>query len=153
PEVHGYGMVAYSGGRSEVRIRLHPTEVLYYDFKSQYATVNALIGIQDLLLAKEVRVRDVTAEVQALLAACTLDQLQDPAFWRRRGGVVRTGRGGALLPVRAEYGRGGRNLGEVYVVSGPPIWHALADVLASTLRTGRVPAVLEALELVPSAER
>jgi hypothetical protein len=36
PEVHGYGMVAYYGGRSEVHIRLQPTEVLYCDFKSQY---------------------------------------------------------------------------------------------------------------------
>src|SRR5262249_40584381 len=89
PAVHGYGMVAYSGGRSGGRIRLQPPEVLYYDFKSQYATVNALMGVQDLLLAKDVHVREVTAGVQALLANFTLEQLQSTAFWRRLRVLVR----------------------------------------------------------------
>jgi len=152
PEVHGYGMAAYYGGRSEVRIRLQPVEVLYCDFKSQYPTVNALMGLQDLLLAREVTVRDATAEARALLATLTIDQLQSPDFWRGLCVLVKVRPAGDLLPVRAEYGPEGRNIGDVYA-TGPAIWYALADVLASIVRTGQVPEVLEALELIPSAEK
>jgi hypothetical protein len=151
PEVHGYGMVGYSGGRSEVRIRLQPTEVQYCDFKSQYPTVNALMGLQALLIAKEVTVHDATPDVRALLAGLTLDQLQAPAFWRGLRVLVRIRPQDDHLPVRAEYGKDGRNIADAYV-TGPPIWYPLADVLASVLRTGKVPEVLEAVELVPSAE-
>jgi hypothetical protein len=151
PEVHGYGMVGYYGGRSKVHIRLQPTEVLYCDFKSQYPTVNAVLGLQALLLARTVTVRDATADVQALLATLTLDQLQDPAFWRRLRVLVRIRPDDDLLPVRAEYGPEGRNIADVYV-TGPPIWYPLADVIASAIRSGKAPEVVEALELVPSVE-
>jgi hypothetical protein len=151
-QVYGYGMVAYYGGRSEVRIRLQPTEVIYCDFKSQYPTVNAVMGLQDLLLAKDVMVRDATADVRMLLATYTLDQVQSPAFWRRLRVLVKVRPQDDLLPVRAEYGQDGRNIGDVYV-SGPVIWHTLADVLACHILTGKAPEVLQALELVPSAER
>jgi hypothetical protein len=149
PEVHGYGMVAYYGGRSEVHIRLRPVEVLYCDFKSQYPTVNALMGLQDLLLAERVEVRDATAEVRALLEGLTLDQLQSPDFWRRLRVLVKIRPDHDLLPVRADYGKDGRNIHLTYL-TGPAIWYTLADVLASTLLTGKAPEVVEALELMPS---
>ncbi|MGO8948000.1 MAG: hypothetical protein ACLQUY_10125, partial [Ktedonobacterales bacterium] len=152
PDVHGYGMVAYYGGRSEVRIRLQPTEVIYADFKSQYATVNTLLGLQDLLLARTITIRDATADVRDMLATLTLEQLQTPEFWRRLRVLVKVKPDGDLLPVRAEYGPEGRNIGDVDV-AGPTTWYTLADVVASTLRIGKAAQVLEALELVPSSER
>jgi hypothetical protein len=152
PEVHGFGMVGYSGGRSEVRIRLQPTEVLYCDFKSQYPTVNALLGLQALLLAQEVTVREATADVQALLSGLTLDRLQVPAFWRRLRVLVRIRPNNDLLPVRAEYGPEGRNIADASV-TGPPIWYPLADVIASVLRTSKVAEVMDAVELVPSTDQ
>ena len=151
PEVHGYGMVAYYGGRSKVRIRLQPTEVLYADFKSQYATVNALMGLQDLLVAQTITIRDATMDVRQMLATLSLEQLQTPAFWRRLRVLVNIKPDGDLLPLRAEYGPDGRNIADVYL-TGPATWYTLADVVASTLRTGTVPEVLEAQELLPTAE-
>jgi hypothetical protein len=151
-DVHGYGMVGYYGGRSEVRMRLQPTEIQYCDFKSQYTTVNARMGLLELLLAKEVTTRVVTDSVRELLATLSMDQLQGPAFWQGLRTVVKLRPNEDLLPVRAEYGPEGRNIADAYL-SGPPIWYALADVVASVIRTGRVPEVLEAIELVPSAEK
>jgi hypothetical protein len=152
PEIHGYGMVSYYGGRSEVRTRLKPTEVRYCDFKSQYPTVNALMGLQDLLLAHTVTVRDATAEIHAFLFTVQLEDLQRAETWRRLRVLVKVRPDGNLLPVRAEYGPEGRNIADAYV-SGPPIWYALPDVLASVLRTGKIPEILEAIELMPSEER
>jgi hypothetical protein len=89
PEIHGYGMVGYYGGRSEVRIRLQPIEVRYCDFKSQYPTVNAQMGLQDLLLARTITVRDVTAETRDFLATIRLEDLQQPETLRRLRGLVK----------------------------------------------------------------
>jgi hypothetical protein len=47
-------MQTYYGGRSEVRIRKQVCEVIHTDFKSQYPSVNALLGLQELLLAEEI---------------------------------------------------------------------------------------------------
>jgi hypothetical protein len=148
PEVLGYGMVAYYGGRSEVHIRLHSTEVLYCDFKSQYPTVNALLGLQDLLLAERIDVRDATTDVRSLLATFCLEHLHDPAFWRRLRVLVKVRPDHDIFPVRTQFGREGLNIGRCEL-TGPAVWYALADVLASSLETGKAPEVLEALELVP----
>jgi hypothetical protein len=152
PQIHGYGMVGYYGGRSEVRWRLKPIEVRYLDFKSQYPTVNALQGLQDLLLARTITVRAATAEIHDFLSTVRLEDLQHPETWRRLRGFVRLRPDEDLLPVRAEFGPEGRNIGDVFL-SGPPIWYALPDVVAGVLRTGKVPEILEAIELVPSDER
>jgi hypothetical protein len=147
-EVLGYGMVAYYGGRSEVHIRLQPTEVLYCDFKSQYPTVNALMGLQDLLLAKRILVRDATADVRNLLTTICLEHLHDPAYWRRLRVLVKLRPDADSLPIRTQFGPEGLNIG-LSELTGPTVWYALPDVLASVLLSGKVPEVLEALELVP----
>ena len=153
-DVMGYGMVSYYGGRSEVKIRLQPTEVIYTDFKSQYPTVNALMGLQDLLLAERIEVRqgtEVVAEIRAWLALVVAngpDELHTSAAWRRLRCLVKVRPDGDLLPVRAQYGSEGTNIGLNYL-TGLPVWYTLADVLASTLLTGKAPEVLEAIELVP----
>ncbi len=148
-EVMGYAMVSYYGGRSDVRIRLQPVEVIYCDFKSQYPTVNALMGLQDLLIAERVDVRDCAADVRGWLATLTPADLQQPDVWRRLRCLVNIRPdGGDVLPVRAEYGPDGTNIGLNYLTS-PPTWYTLVDVLASTLLTGKAPDVIEAVELVP----
>ncbi len=156
PEVLGYGMVAYYGGRSEVRIRLQPTEVIYTDFKSQYPTVNALMRLQDLLLAERIEVRqgvEVAAEVRAwlaLVAANGPDELHSSEAWQRLRCLVKVRPAGDLLPVRARFApHGGETNIAVTYLTGLPVWYTLADIVASTLLTGRAPEVLEALELVP----
>ncbi|MGA7323305.1 MAG: helix-turn-helix transcriptional regulator [Rhodomicrobium sp.] len=52
----GQHLQSYYGGRSEVRIRKEIREVIHTDFKSQYPSVNALLGLQELLLAKDIEI-------------------------------------------------------------------------------------------------
>ena len=61
-DVQGYAQSTYYGGRSEVMLRQTPVEVMYCDFKSQYPTINTLMGLQAFWIAQDVphRRRDVT---------------------------------------------------------------------------------------------
>ncbi len=144
----GQTMTGYYGGISEVQIRLQPTEVLYCDFKSQYPTVNALMGLQELLLAEQIDVRGCTADVQAWLTTFTIDELQNPDTWKRLRVFVKVRPENDLLPVRTEHGMEGLNT-SLSDLTGPPMWYTLADVIASILLTKKVPEILEAFELVP----
>jgi hypothetical protein len=164
PEVIGYAMTAYYGGRSECHCRLQPVEVIYTDFKSQYPTVNALLRLQDILLAKEVTTHDATADVRAWLAK-GVDQLLADMLnrdtWPRLRVLVNISPHGDILPVRAHY-RTGRfpddsatslNIGVNYLTSDTPLWYTLADVASAVLLTGKTPDIIEAIEIVPSAEQ
>lgn len=146
-DVLGYGMAAYYGGRTEVRIRLKPMEVIYCDFKSQYPTVNALMGLQDLLLAREVRVRKCTREAQELLVGLTLEELLKPETWKKLRVLVKVIPCGDVLPARMDYGTG-KQTGDNHLTA-EPTWYTLADVVASKIRTSKVPEILEAIEIVP----
>lgn len=147
----GQAMTAYYGGRSEVRIRLEPTEVIVCDFKSQYPTVNALMDLQELLLADRVTAQDCTNRIREWLQTLRLGDLQTRQTWKNLRVFVKVRPDGDLLPVRVEYGAEGHNIGDNYVTSDP-VWYALADVVASAIRTGHVPEILEAWELVPEGQ-
>jgi hypothetical protein len=154
PEQVGHALTTYFGGRSEVHNRLHIVEGQLYDFKSQYPTVNALMGLQAFLLATTVTVRDATDDVRAWLASPDLlEQLQRPESWRRLRVLVQLHPQRDVLPVRARYDGLTYNIGQQYLTSRVPLWYTLADVIASVLRTGRVPDILAAVELVPGEER
>jgi hypothetical protein len=85
-----------------------------------------------------------------LLAHLTLEQCFQPAFWPQLVGLVQIQPQEDILPVRAQYeGSGSWQIG-VNPYTGPqPEWRTIADVVASTLLTGRPPTVLRAIRLVP----
>lgn len=99
--VLGQTMSAYSGGRTECRIRRVPVPVAYVDFLSMYPTVNSLMGLWRFITAERIEVVDATAEVQALLDGATHDRCFDPAFWRQLTCYGQIMPDGAILPVRA----------------------------------------------------
>jgi hypothetical protein len=154
-EQMGQALTTYFGGRSEVHDRLHIVEGQLYDFKSQYPTVNAQMDLQRFLLARTVTVRDATQEIAAWLATPDLlAELQRPATWRRLPVLVCLHPESDLLPVRARYDSLTLNIGQQHLTSRHiPLWYTLADVVASVLRTGRVPHILSAVELGPGDER
>ncbi|SFF01597.1 hypothetical protein [Nitrosomonas sp. Nm166] len=147
----GRAMMAYYGGRTEVRIRLQPIEVIYTDFTSEYPTVNALMNIQELLLAEKIGVEPCLEEAQHLLAILTLDDLLAKKTWPLLRCFVKVIPDGDLLPVRTTYGEqsAATNIGLNYVDSGPAVWYCLADILASKLLTGKEPNIVDAFKLVP----
>jgi hypothetical protein len=154
PEQVGQALTTYFGGRSEVHDRLRLVEGQLYDFKSQYPTVNALMDLQRFLLATSMTMRDVTDEMRAWLGSPDLlVQLQRPESWRRLRVLVQLRPQSDLLPVRARYDGLTYNIGQQHLTSRLPLWYTLADVMASVLRTGRVPNILTAVELVPDDEQ
>lgn len=152
--VIGHGMQSYYGGRTEVNIRLAPTEIELSDFMSEYPTVNALTELQELLLARTIQVRACTRDVRRFLASPDLlEQLQLPQTWRRLRCLVKVRPDGDILPFRSRFGGSGvaaANIALCHVHGRVPTWYTLADVVASVLLTGgKVPEIVEAVELVP----
>lgn len=147
----GKAMTAYYGGRTEVRIRLKPTEVIYTDFTSEYPTVNALMNIQQLLLAEKITVEPCLEEAQSLLKELTLENLLKKENWPKLRCFVKVMPDGDLLPVRTTYGEqsAATNIGLNHVTSHLEVWYSLADVLASKLLTGKTAQVIDAFKLVP----
>ena len=110
PKIHGIAMAAYFGGRAESHIRRWPVPVVPVDLTSEYPSVDALLGIWDVLTAERLTIDDATEDVRALLAKFTLDDLFQPAFWKRLNFYARIVPEGDILPVRSIYGEKIRHL-------------------------------------------
>ncbi len=145
-------MKAYYGARSEVKIRLQPVEIRYADFKSQYPTVNALLGLQDLLLAQHIDVKHVTAGVQRFLNTITLDDLQRPGIWRKLRVLVKFAPDQDIVPTKFSTTSelGDKETGyDVLRLRGGENWYTLCDAVASKLLTGKAPLLLDAVAMYP----
>jgi hypothetical protein len=151
PEILGYSMVSYYGGRAECRIRKVPLPVVYLDFLSMYPTVNALMELWRFHIAEQIEVEDRTAEIRRLLEGITLDDCFRPETWPQLMVIVEVEAEGDVLPIRARYDPAvpSWQIG-VNVLEAGQRWHALADVVASKLLTGKAPRILRALAFVPT---
>jgi hypothetical protein len=157
PEVLGYFMAAYLGGRSEERIRRVPLPVRYVDFSSMYTSVFALLNLHEWLIAKSFKVVDATAQARTVLARANHQALYDPELWRRLAGVVcRVRPSGNLLPARSLWGSdpqdpaagGAWTIGLNRVTSHQDLWFALPDLIVDKLHGGRI-EILEAIAIQP----
>lgn len=153
PDVLGYAMAAYYGGRAECRIRKVPVPVVYLDFVSMYPTVCTLMHLWDLLIAERIEVEDATQAVQQLLASVSVAGCFAQEFWRGLVGLVQIVPEGGILPTRASYaGKGSWQIGVNPLTSREPLWYTIADVVASTLLTGKPPRILRALRFIPHGQ-
>jgi hypothetical protein len=103
PEILGYAMSAFFGGRAEVHLRHVPAPVAVVDFTSMYPTVDTLMGIWDLVTATRIETIDVATEINELLATITAEGCFDPELWRRLVVIAELIPDGDMLPVRADY--------------------------------------------------
>src|SRR6185437_9626610 len=155
PRIHGIAMQAYFGGRAECRIRRWPVPVVPVDVTSEYPSVDALLGIFDMLTAERLAIEDAKSEVQALVKKITLDQLFQPPTWARLNFYAKIIPDGDILPVRSVYGdkSGTCNIGLNHLHSNAPLWVAGPDLVASVLLSGHAPNVLEAFRIVPHGKQ
>jgi hypothetical protein len=151
-EVIAHALHAYYGGRAECTIRRVPVPVVYVDFLSMYPSVCALMGLWKLMTCQAIEVVDATDEVRAWLDHLTPDDIYDRAAWTRLVGFVELIPDGDVLPVRAEFAEGAPpNIAVAPVTATRPLWYTIADVVGSTLLTGRPPRnVLRAVRLAPA---
>ncbi|MFN0153442.1 MAG: hypothetical protein ACKVUT_03605 [Gaiella sp.] len=152
PDLLGFGMSAYYGGRSEVRIRCQPVPVVPVDVRSMHPTIAVLSRLSQFLSCNRIRItrepRAVVACWQRRLEQLTPQQCLDPALWRSLNGFALVEPDGAVLPVRARYGRRRFGIGVNPLLSDEPVWVTLADLVASAL-LGAVPRVRKIRMLVP----
>ena len=144
-------MSTYFGGRSEVHVRRAICRVLYCDFRSMYPSVSVLMGLWRYVIASGVSWHDATAKTQAMVDQITLADLARPETWRKLAVLVQVVPDADLFPVRAAYQRGRPqfSIGLNYLSADEPLWFTLADVLASKLRTGKTPRIVQALAFAP----
>jgi hypothetical protein len=151
PEILGYLMTTYYGGRSEVRIRKRPVKVRLMDFKSMYPTLFVLMDLWKYLTADRIEYYDSTDETKSLLSKLDLNLLTNASLYRRLVTIVQILIEDDILPGRAHYGedKSVYNIGINYLTSRVPLWYTLADVIASKLLTGKVPKILRAVSFRP----
>lgn len=151
PEILGYAMSAYFGGRVECAIRRTPVPIVYTDVLSMYPTVNANMGLWRFHIAERVETQDCTADMQSLLESVTPEMLLNPATWRRLRFFGRIVPSGNVVPVRAQYSANGGtfNIGVNPFHDDAPHWYAGPDLVASVLLTGKIPKLQQAFRLVP----
>ena len=147
--VLGIAMQAYYGGRAECRVRRIPVPVVLTDFKSQYPTVNTLLGNWNVLTAKSLSFVDATNEVRRLLGKITMEDIFNPKLWRKFPFYALVRPDEDILPVRAVYNGETQNIGVNALSSDRPIWFAGPDVIASVLLAGKVPHIEKAICMVP----
>ena len=113
------------------------------------------MGLWDVLTADRLARgrRDATKGPSDARGGLTLEVCFDPNFWRDLRCLVQIVPNGEILPTRADYTGLGQSweIGVNPLHADGPMWFALPDVVASTLLSGRAPAVMRAIELVPSS--
>ena len=148
-KTNGICMQGYYGGRAEIRIRHTSMPVIYTDFLSQYPTVNTLLGLWRLLIARKIRVREATRDVETFLKSVDVNQMLDPKTWHKLTFFALVQPDADILPVRAVYGEnrvgGETNIGLNPLTSDKPIWFAGPDIVASLLQAGKSPKILRAI--------
>ena len=71
--------------------------------------------------------------------------------WPKLRGIAKVKPANDILPVRGEFSgeKGVTNIALCCIQSGPPTYYAFADLVASKLKTGKCPEILETIELIP----
>jgi hypothetical protein len=154
PAVLGKIMQTFYAGRAEIRWRRRELQVAYGDFKSMYPTVFTLCNLDWFLIAEGTECYDCTEQVKDLLSLTELDHWQHGETWREPipGGslatIVKILPDKDILPVRAMYADD-FNEGDNEFTSEHAFWYTLPHCIASKLRTGKAPKVIEAIGFRP----
>lgn len=154
-ELNGYAMSAFYGGRAESRFTRVPLPVYLLDFTSMYPTVNSLLGLWELLIAKHIIPQNNTETVQGLLDGITLEDCFRKETWPGLVGIARIIPDGETLPVRAQYDptENGHQIGLNQFESEQSYWYTIPDLVAAKILSGKTPRVLEAWTFHASPEK
>ncbi len=137
-DVHGIAMQAYYGGRAEIRIRHTAVPVVHTDFKSQYPSVNTLLGNWPALVAESIYFDPAIEDVRDLLGTVTLERTFDPSLWNKLSFFALVKPDGDILPIRTMYNGQTQNIGINKLSGDSPIWFAGPDLVAATLYSGNL---------------
>jgi len=146
------------GGWTETAVRGF-VPVVCNDFSKQYATVAALLRIEDFLAHERIAFVEATADARALAEQLDCDGLTDPTVWPGLRYLCWCLLRGEVVPVTADFSdrkdsEPRFSLGMVERYSdGRLVPLMLPDVLASKLLGGKGPEIVRAERLEPIARR
>ncbi|MDX3458949.1 hypothetical protein PV396_44730 [Streptomyces sp. ME02-8801-2C] len=153
-DILGYSMSTFYGGRSEAHIRKVGVPVEYCDVTSMYPTVNACMGLWDLLTHERIEVREDTEEVRKFVEEITVDDLFNKGRWPELRGIVQIAPDGDLLPIRAAFKPGeSETIGIGYLSGGKPMWYSLPDIVNAKINGGKSPKILKAYRFYPDGDK
>ena len=97
-------------------------------------------------------VSEVKSEIESSLQSVTIERMLEKAEWKKLRAYVQIKPDSDLLPIRAKFQGESKptNVGLCHVTAGPT-WYTLADAIASKILTGKMPQIIDAIELVPKA--
>ncbi len=145
PELLGYVMQTYYGGRCECRVRKEPVKVSVLDFKSMYPTMFILLGLWDFVTAERIEYREDTDAIIHFVESVTLEDLRKLETWKRLNVIVKIIPNDDLLSVRARYNKDTFTVGFNYLTSTRPVYYTLGEIVLSKLLTGKTPKIVKAI--------
>ena len=149
-EVIGNLMTTFYGGRSEVRIRKNPVQVVYMDVFSMYPTVCTKQNMWQFVICDHIEQEECTEEAIQLLDDIDLERLTDPNIWKELQIMCLVEPEGDILPVRSRYGNKHTfNIGLNHLTSETPIWYSIFDVISSKLLNKQIPKIIRAVRFKP----
>ncbi len=149
----GIAMQSYYGGRSETRVRCAAVPVMPLDFTSQYPSCCALLGLFEVLTARSVKFINDTEKIRRFLKRIKLQLCFKRGMWKQAKFFALVKPDGDILPVRTVYNGATQNIGNNFLTSDTPLWFAGPDLIASVIRTGKVPHVIRAIRMVPHGKQ
>jgi len=154
-ELNGIAMAAYYGGRAECHIRKIGVPVVHTDFISMYPTVNSLMGLWEIIIAKRLRMEDYTDQARRLLDNATLDGWFDPKLWRDLKWFGEVELDDDIVPIRGQYdpASDALNIAVSRVTSNTPLWFTGPDLVASALLRQKPPRLKRAIVLLPDGQQ
>ncbi len=151
----GYAQSAFFGGRTSAHIRKVPIPIVYTDFLSMYPTVNSLMKLWRFVTAREIRiVEHCESKIIQFLDKLKPADLFKPDTWEHMPAFVKIIPNGDILPCRSRYNAASRDwqvgINHLYSKNDDPtnaLWFSLPDLIASVLKTRRIPKILDAFRI------
>jgi len=141
----GYAMSSFYAGRTETHLRNMIIQTCHVDLHSQYPSVFVLADLWKLVIAQNIRYYDDTKKMKKWISQVTLEDMLKPENWKKISGICKVKPHDDWLPVRANYASNIANIGWNYLKSSTSLWYTVADVIASTLKTGKAPKIEEVI--------
>ena len=147
----GNVMSTYYGALVEAQIVNKPTLVTILDFASMFPTLFVLFGMYQILIAEKIGHKVTTCETQKFLDKISISEINEPKIWPKMLSICKVIPDNDILPVRSDYSDAIFNVGMNYLKSndGTGLYYTLPDLIASKLRTGKTPKIIEAVTFFP----
>jgi hypothetical protein len=96
---------------------------------------------------------DDTENIRCLLDGISREACFKPSVWESFRFFALVQPNEDILPVRTVYDGVSQNIGNNYLTSDTPLWFASCDLIASKIRTGKVPHIVRAIRVVPRGKQ